>query len=330
MRWIFKRIIRATLAIFLVLSLTFFLLRLMPGNPIDALIYQLITTMGMDPMEARNYVQIYYGLLPSGPLYLQYLNYLKSLFSGSLGLSITVSPTTPIVSLIASMLPWTVFVVSIATIISFSLGVLLGMFLAYRRGGKLDAAISSTCSVINGIPSYVGALLMLLTFALTFRIFPSGGTYSVRVTPGWNLPFISNIFYYAALPILTLVLLGFSGWAITMKNMTISVLGEDYILAAEARGLKKRRIMTSYVGRNAILPLFTGLAISLGYSFGGSLFVEQIFTYTGIGYLTYLGLANYDYPILQGCFLLMTVSVIAANLLADIGYSLLDPRIKLE
>ena len=329
MIWIVKRIVRALVAIFLVLTLTFLLLRLMPGNPIDMLLYQLMFTRGMDPLQATEFVRVYYGILPSGPIYLQYLDYLRNLLSGNLGLSITVSPRTPVNSLIVSMLPWTLLVLSIGITISFSIGILLGMFLAYRRGGKLDSTLSTTFSVLSGIPSYVGALAMLLIFAMTLRIFPPGGTYSSNVTPGWNIYFIGDVLYHAALPILTYVILSFGGWAITMKNVTISVLGEDYVLAAEARGLKKRRITISYVGRNAILPMFTSLAISLGNAFGGSLFIEQIFTYTGIGYLTYLGLANYDYPILQGCFLLTTISVIVANFIADIGYSFLDPRIKL-
>jgi len=330
LKWFIKRIIRAVISIFLVTAISFFLIRLMPGNPMDMLYMDLIVNRRMKPEQAMEFIRGFYGLAPEGPLYVQFIDYLMNLFRGNLGRSMVYTARTPVLDLIVAMLPWTVFLLSISQTIAFSIGILLGMFLAYGKGGKFDVVTSSVCSVISGIPVYVGGALLLVTLAINLNIFPISGNYGRLVTPGWNLPFIASVLYHAALPILTYVILGFSGWAITMKNMTISVLGEDYVLAAEARGLKGRRVTMAYVGRNAILPLFTSFAISLGYAFGGALFIEQLFAYPGIGFLTWAGLTQHDYPIIQACFLITTISVIVANFVADAAYSILDPRIRLE
>ena len=146
--------------------------------------------------------------------------------------------------------------------------------------------------------------------------------------PGFNLAFIKDIFFHAALPITVYVLTTVGTWALAMKSSTVATLGEDYVTVAKARGLTERRIMTGYVGRNASLPLFTSLAISIGFIVGGSILIEFIFVYQGVGQLLLSSIQSRDYPVMQGIFLIITIAVILANLLADFLYSRLDPRVR--
>lgn len=318
------------LAIFLVVSLTFFLIRLVPGNPISTYVGYLVRTMRIPPEEAYRRASALFGLNLNQPLWEQYLEYVKNILAGNLGTSINVAFRAPVVDIIARSLPWTIFIVSISTIMSFAAGVLLGMFIAYRRATPLDYIITTVSSILSSIPAYVTALLFLWIFYSQLKISPRGGTYDPFITPGWTLRFISSVFYYAYLPILSYVILSFGGWVLAMKGSTLSTLGEDYIMAAEARGLPKKRIILSYVGRNSILPVFASLAINIGYMFGGAIFIETTFTYKGIGYMSGTALSMLDYPVIQGCFLVITIAVILANFAADLLYSKLDPRIKMR
>ena len=204
------------------------------------------------------------------------------------------------------------------------------MLIGYMRGSKLDNIFSLFASITTAIPSYLIGVVFLYFLAFIAGVFPKGGNYSIEIKPGFTLQFIADVFYHAALPMLTYVFVTVGMWMLAMKASTISVLGEDYVLAAEARGLPKRRIILSYVGRNAILPVFTTLAITIGYMFGGSVFIETIFTYPGIGYFLTNSVGGRDYPLMQGIFLLVTVVICISNFLADILYSKLDPRVRLR
>jgi peptide/nickel transport system permease protein len=167
-------------------------------------------------------------------------------------------------------------------------------------------------------------------FALQLKWFPVSGPYSPYLKPGLYLEFLLSVLHHAFLPVVTYVLTSVGGWILTMKGSTISVLGEYYVTAAEARGLPERRVVTSYVGRNAIIPLFTRFAISVGYMFSGVVFIEGLFLYPGIGTYLSASIAQRDYPLMTGCFLISTVAVVVANFFADILYSRLDPRVRLE
>jgi len=314
------------ITILFVISFNFFLIRLMPGNPADYLLMQLIYERSIPVEEAYKIVQVYFGMNLTRPLHEQYIEYLTSLLRGDLGRSL-LSLNTPVSKIIAQSLPWTVFPISISVIISFAIGVSLGMVAAYKRGGKFDRVFLVIAPIFNSIPNYIYALIFLYSLAVIARIFPLYGAYSVK--PGFTLEFISDAFYHAALPILSYVVASFAGWGLAMRGSTISVLGEDYVTAAEARGLPKRRITFSYVGRNAILPLFTSLLISLGYVVGGAVFIETTFSYPGIGYFLVQSVYGRDYTLMQGCFLVLTVAIVIANFIADLVYSRLDPRIKM-
>ena len=325
MKWIYRRIIVLFLTIWVAITINFFLVRLMPGNPIDILIMQYME-MGYSYKEAVTAVAAIVPFIPNEPIWKQYIDFILGVFRGDLGRSITLA--VPIGQLLAYAIPWTVFIVSISLIISFSIGIVLGMYIAYRRGSLLDKALSLLASVLGGFPHYAAGVLLALFLGVELNLFPIIGPYDPEVEVGFNLPFILSVLRHAALPVLTYFVTSFGGWMLSMKSSTASVLGEYFVAAAEARGLPRRRIVLTYVGRNAILPLFTRLAISIGYMFGGVVFIENIFSYPGIGQYLTMSLTNRDYPLMTGCFLVTTMAVVLSNFVAELLYSRLDPRIR--
>ncbi|MDK6028109.1 ABC transporter permease [Ignisphaera sp. 4213-co] len=330
--YLFWRVVRAFVTILIVMTLTFFILRLMPGNPIDLYIINLMTSGGLSYEEARNRALAMFRINLTRPLYEQYFEYVSNVFRGDLGHSI-VSIGTPVIKIIAEFLPWTIFSVGIALIISFLLGIFIGTFMAYRRGSKIDSVLISLFSILSAIPNYIIGLLFIVILGAQLKIVPFTmlrGAYSPYIKPGFTVEFIADIFLHAAFPILVYVLTTIGSWALTMRGSVISVLGEDYVLVAKVRGLPERRIMWTYVGRNAILPLFTNLAISIGFIFGGSTLVEFVFVYRGIGYRLWEAISARDYPVAQGIFLIVTAAVVIANLIADLIYAILDPRVRIQ
>ena len=331
MRWIVKRSIILVLTVYVIITFTFFLIRLMPGNIVDVLVFQYLME-GVPEKEARLMVSALIGYNMSKPVLEQYFDYITNLLRGDLGYSLYYY-RVPVISILSRAVPWTVFVLSIGITVSFAIGMVLGIIMAYRRGGIFDTIASFFATVISAVPNYIVGLLLLFTFTITVPVYTEGllgGAYDLGLEPGFNWPFIVSVFKHATLPILTYIVTGMGSWMLRMRANTISVLGEDYVLAAEARGLKKRRIALSYVGRNAILPLFTRFTIALGYMFGGSVLIENIFTYPGMGYYLGFSVTSRDYTLMQGAFLLMTSAVVISNFIADFLYSRLDPRIKLE
>jgi len=327
---IFRRVVKAFITIFVVISLTFFIIRLMPNNPVDVYVQNLVATQGLTYQDAMNLAASLFAIDLTAPLHEQYIGYMQSLLRGDFGKSI-IATGTPVSSMIAAYLPWTLFSVSISLLTSFSLGIALGMLMAYKRGSVIDLALTTFASVMSAVPNYLIGVLFILFLGVQWGIVPihaMRGATSPGVTPGFTIEFISDVLFHVAMPYLTYVITSVGSWMLIMKSSTISTLGEDYVIVARARGLPDRRITFSYVGRNAILPLFTSLAISIGFIFGGSSLIETIFVYRGIGYLLWQSISNRDYPVMQGIFLIITVAVITSNLLADLLYSKLDPRIK--
>lgn len=326
MRWIIRRIILAFLTVYIVITITFFLVRLMPGNIIDMLLLE-YQRMGVPRELALAEIAALYNINLSEPIWMQYIRYVGSLLRGDLGLCYI--SRVPVADALLHALPWTVFLLSISITISFVIGVVLGMLMAYKRGGILDNALSTFASISYAIPNYILGLLLLYFFAIYYPIFPARGAYDINIAPGFTLEFISSVLHHSILPMLAYILTSVGGWMLAMRSSTVRVLGEDYVVAAEARGLKTSRIVTTYVGRNAIIPLFTSFAISLGYMFGGSVFIETYFSYPGIGQILGLAMSYRDYPLIQGGVLLITSAVVISNLIADLLYAKLDPRIRM-
>jgi len=332
LKWIVKRLLLALFTIYFVITITFFLIRLMPGDFIEMMVYYYMTTWGMSEEEARMLVYGMYGMLPDEPLWMQYLRYIWGLLRGYWGKSyISRLPVTEALIVTRegfSPLAWTVYLLSVSMTISFALGVFLGILMGYKRGSIFDNAASTFASISRATPNFILGLLLLYFFTIEYPIFPSRGSYDINIEPGFTIEFISSVLYHSFLPMMAYVITSVGGWMLAMRSSSIRVLGEDYVVVAEARGLKHGRIARTYVGRNAILPLFASFAISLGYMFGGSVFIESYFAYSGIGHVIGLALSWRDYPLIQGGFLLITTAVVISNLIADLLYGKLDPRIR--
>jgi peptide/nickel transport system permease protein len=328
--YLFRRLIKALVTIFVMATLTFFLIRLMPGGPVEAYISNLVTQYNVSHESAEQQAASLFSLDLEAPVYQQYLEYLANLVRGDLGESL-VSRGVPVSQIVLTYLPWTLFSVGTALIISFTVGVLLGMVMAYKRESTLDHVLTNLGSILSAIPDYITGILILVWVGVQWELIDvtaMRGTLSPGIQPGFNLTFIGDALYHAALPITTYVLGTIGLWMLTMRGSTESTLGEDYVTVAKARGLKERRIATAYVGRNAALPPFTQLTISIALVFGGALIIEWLFVYEGLGYVLYNSIQQRDYPVMQGVFLIITTMVIVANLLADLFYSRLDPRIR--
>lgn len=313
------------LTILFATSITFVVIRMMPGDPVETMAKSLMN-QGLDYNEAYEKSAAMLNINPDETVVEQYVGYIKNLLKGDLGISIL--NKRPVVDVMAAALPWTLFVLSISISIAFTIGILIGMYVAWKRNTIVDPIASVYASISGSLPDYIVGLLLIVFLSNNLRLFPARGAYSSAVEVGFNLPFIIDVFYHACLPILTYVVTGLGGWILAMKGSAISVLGEDYIMAARARGLSESRIRTKYVGRNAILPLVTSLTISFGMLFGGSPLVENLFAYPGIGYYLGQAIGNRDYVLMQGLFLMITIAVVIANLVADLLYAKLDPRIR--
>lgn len=319
------------LTIWAVATFTFFLIRLMPGNPIDIKIDQLQRQQGLAYAEAKVRATLLFGFNADQPVGEQYLDYLSKLLRGDMGLSIT-SPGVRVNDQILTYLPWTLFSAGLGVLISFSLGIVLGLAMAYWRGGILDNVLTILASILYGIPNYVIPLLLIIVVGVQWGWFSPGemrGGVDPSITPGFNAEYIGSILKLAILPVTTYVLVSIGGWILTMKSSTLSTLGEDYINVAKARGLSERRILTAYVGRNAMLPLVTRLATDIVAMVGVSIVVEELFQYPGIGRNLLRTINARDYTTMQGMFLVITIAVVVSNMLAELLFGVLDPRVRL-
>lgn len=327
-KWFSKRLAVALITIYFAVTLSFIIIKSMPGDPVEALTQAFITQYYMDYESARSLAETVAPFVPRGPLWLQYIDYISKFFRGDLGVSISYSTGTPVMDLLAKTIPWTVLVVATSLIISFGIGIVIGMVMAYKHGGKLDSFLAVLFSIIRSIPEYIVAIVLLIALGFQLKLFPTGGAFSSGVQPNLSLQFIADVLWHAALPILTWITVHIGGWALGMRGSTIGVLGEDFITYAKARGLPSHRIVITYVGKNAILPLFTSFMLSIGFMFGGSIFIEYIFSYPGVGRLLYSAVSERDYFLMLGVFNIIIVAVVFAALLADILYGVIDPRIR--
>jgi peptide/nickel transport system permease protein len=324
-RWIAVKIVTGLIMIWVVASAMFFLLRDMPGNPAETRYAELILH-GATPQQARQETAAMYGFVPKQPLMDQYGHYLWQLLHLNLGQSIAESGV-PVSRIVFSAFPWTVILCLTGVLASFLIGVTLGVSAALRRMTKTGDGITWLGAVINGIPTYIIATLLFYVLTTEWALFPQGGTVSIDYNPGWNAGYIGSLITHAILPVLAYTLAGVGAWVLTTKASVISVLGDDFILAAELRGIRPLTV-ARYIVRNAMLPLFTILAIALGLMFSGAVFIEDVFNYPGLGQLILNSTTTSDYPVLSGAFLLIIVAVIAANFLADLAYPLIDPRVR--
>lgn len=325
-----RTVIQAIFTVWAVITFTFFLIRLMPGNPVDVYIDFLMNQQNIPYEEAKLRAASQFEFDPNESVISQYVRYIGQLVRGDLGSSIT-STGTRVIDQIARFLPWTIFSVGLGLLISFTLGVSIGTLMAYTRNSWLDNLFSLLASILGAVPNYTWGLMILIVFGVQLQWFQIGdlrGTYDADMQPGFNVAFLLSVLKHAALPVIVYVIGSIGKWMLNMRNSTISTLGEDYVNVARARGLPSSRILLAYVGRNAALPMFTLLAIDIGFIIGGSVIIEELFVYKGIGSFLFWSINQRDYTSMQGVFLVITLSVVVSNLLADLLYSRLDPRVR--
>jgi peptide/nickel transport system permease protein len=324
MRVLIRRIVFYALTALVAITLDFLIPRLMPGNPVEALLARLqsqVTTGTIKSLEAQ------FGLNTKEGLWGQYVHYLNNILHGNLGISTGYYPST-VASVIRGGLPWTLGLVGTATVISFILGTALGIAVGWRRGTWLDNMLPAM-TFFQAAPYFFVAFLALDLFSTRLGWFPSGQAFSLGTFPAWNLSYAADVISHAILPALTIVICSAAGWIVGMRNVMVTTMDEDYVLVAQAKGLAKRRVVW-YAARNAILPSISGFSLAIGFVVSGALLTEIVFSYPGLGWILLQAVNNRDYPLLQGIFLIITFAVLAANLVADFVYVLLDPRTRQE
>ena len=332
MRYVIRRFRALLITCWVALTVNFALPRLMPGNPVETMFarYQ-----GKVSPSAISAMELDFGLNTKTGELGQYFDYLGHTLTGNLGISFSYFPSH-VGTLIGEALPWTLGLVGFATILAFLLGTTLGMVAAWRRGtaGWRRASLVDTVLVpfglmLGALPSFWIALILLYFIAFKFGWFPIGG----GLNPGAGIAswsgFVSLI-HHAALPAITLTFISMGLWILLMRNNMLTVLGDDYVKFARAKGLRDHTIAYRYAARNAILPVFSQLALALGIVVGGQVFIEIVFSYPGIGYLLLQAVYNEDYPLMQGIFLIFTITLLVASFLADVLYVFLDPRVRME
>ncbi|TPW30050.1 ABC transporter permease [Martelella alba] len=304
-------------------TINFFLPRMMPGDPILMMFASAGSQLSVENIAA---LKLTFGFIDA-PLWQQYIAYLQSVFTGDLGMSIKYFPL-PVTALLARAAVWTIGLMGLATILAFALGTTLGVVAAWRRGSRTDTSVSMLSIFTTAIPAVVVALVLLFVFSFTLDWFPNGYAFDPMLDPGFSQAFIGSVVYHGFLPLMTMLIVLTGGFAVTMRNNMINLLGEDYITMARAKGLSDSRVMFWYAARNALLPTVSNLAIALGTVLGGSLVTEVVFNYPGLGNTLYQAILARDYPVIQGQLLIMTGAMLAANFIVDLCYVLLDPRLK--
>ena len=325
MRFFVRRMVFYVVTLWAAVTINFFIPRMIPGDPVTSYINSQGGQVSPDAIPA---LQALFGYDPDASLWQQYTSYIGMLLRGDLGTSFSY-PNTPVTSVIAQALPWTIGLVGIATILSFAIGTLIGSGIGWRRGTWADSLLPIS-TFFSAVPYFWLALIAIAIFSVALGWFPSSGSYDRNLVPGWSWEFVKSVVYYGTLPALTIVVSSISGWILGMRNMMVTVSSEDYVTVAQAKGLSERRVLFGYAARNAILPQISSFALSLGFIVGGTLVMEIVFTYQGIGFMLFNAVNATDYPLMQGCFLVITLAVLAANIAADFVYGFLDPRTRQE
>jgi len=313
-----SRFLQYLLVLLIAVTLNFALPRMMPGNPLALLAG---ADVGLLTPEQRAEVAAQAGLDQSLPE--QYLGYWADLLTGDLGQSYR--QNRPIVDMIVERLPWTLLLAASALVFSAVVGIALGAFSAWRRGRPEDVGILSAMIAVDSLPPFWLGMLFVSLFAVQLGLLPSSGAITAASSME-GLELVADIARHAVLPVLTLSLVSIPGVYLTMRYSMLSVLGEDFIRTARSKGVSERGVLFRHVVRNALGPVVTVLALRMGFAFGGTVVIETVFSYPGLGRLIFEAVSGRDYPVMQATFLVFTVAVLLSNLLADFLYPRLDPR----
>lgn len=323
-----KRVLQFFVIAFLAATINFFFPRMSGQDPVRQKLFQLATeNVAVTAEDAKALTETYnakFGL--DKPLWQQYFIYLGDMARLDFGVSISEYPST-VLSSLRRTVPWTVGLLLVATLISFGIGTFVGALLAWDKAPLFLRTIFPAFFTFSAVPFYLMGIVLLYVFAFQIPIFPLFGGFSTQRIPEYTLDFAWDVLYHAMLPALSIVLAQVGFWAMGMRSMMVTIQGEDYMLQAEAKGLKDKRIFYRYAMRNAILPQLTGLALSLGTIISGAILVEVVFSYPGVGSLLLKAVRGYDWFVIQGIVFLVILSVAFTMLVIDLAYPLLDPRI---
>jgi ABC-type dipeptide/oligopeptide/nickel transport system permease component len=313
--YVLKRLAFAVVTIFVAVTINFVLFRLAPGSAVTNL-----SRVPHATQQLRHALEVQFGLDKSKGA--QYVIYLKQLIHGNLGVSY--ENEQPVSTNLRVELINTLPMVTLGTVFSIIIGTLTGVIAAWRRGTPIEAATVSTALGFYSMPTQWLGLMLIIAFA---GVLPTGGmTNEFLLNPGfWE--HLKDLASHIVLPALTLGLVLYGEYTLIVRSAMLETLGEDYILTARAKGLKPWAIVRKHALRNAMLPITTLVALSLGYIVAGAILIETVFSWPGIGRAVYDAVLQHDYPMLQGAFLLLTISVVICNLIADLLYFKLDPRI---
>jgi peptide/nickel transport system permease protein len=320
-RFIGKRLIEIFIIFFVILTVLFLLFRLSPGDPVTKMVDPMLTP------EDASYLISQLGL--DQPIGLQYVYYLKNFFSGNFGISFHYGTT--VLSIIWNRLPNTIILFTTAILLSALVGVFLGKIASWRKGTKTDTLMTLVSLVCHTLFLPWLALLMIWVFAFKVGWFPLNGMISAEV---WSDPSsgvwlkVLDVAHHMVLPLATLFLIHFGSYLLIMRSSMLDTLREDYILTARAKGLTEKVIRNRHAAPNAALPVLTSVGLSLAFSISGGALTETVFSWPGIGRELVFAVSNNDYPLAQGSFLLIAMVVLIANLVVDVLYAYLDPRIR--
>jgi peptide/nickel transport system permease protein len=322
MSFILRRLAFYLIAAWVALTANFFIPRAVPGNAVQAIMSKF---PNLQPSAAKA-LEAMLGVGHPGSLWHQYVSYLYDVVHLNFGTDVLQFPAQ-VSTLLAESIPWTLALVGTATVIAFFLGTGLGIVAGWRHGGGLDRVLPGLM-FFQAVPYFFLALILIEVLAVHAHVFPSGQGYGQGLVPGWSLSFIGSAVYHSLLPAFTIVITSVAGWMLQMRNVMITTIGEDYVVAAQAKGLSSRRVVYTYAARNALLPQLQGFGLALGFVVSGALVMEIVFSYPGIGLLLLNAVSADDFPMMQAIFLVITFAVLFANLIIDLVLVLADPRVR--
>jgi peptide/nickel transport system permease protein len=325
-----KRLGQFVLVVFIGVNLAYVITHATPIDPVEQSI-SAVTSFGNTAPEAieqmRNSLQDLYGL--RGSWWEQYATFWSRIVRGDFGPSLSAFPT-PVSTLIARALPWTAGLLIVATVITWVLGNLLGGLAGYYQKNRTLKVMGVVAMGLHPVPYYIVALALLVAFGFLWPVLPIGGGSAMNLPQGWNWAFASSVIKHSILPAMSLILIGLGSWFLGMRSLVSNVITEDYVVYAEVAGVDSRRILSSYVMRNALVPQVTGLAMSLGGIFNGAVITEKVFGYPGLGALLVDAVYAGDYGLVLGVTTVSIIGVSVCVLVIDLLYPLLDPRVQVS
>jgi len=319
--YIIKQTGSRVITFIVVLSIIFFLARSAGTDPFE----RYLSEDPRIPLAQIQRLRAKFGL--DKPLHLQYLDFIKNTLQGEFGYSLYYK--RPVFDKVMEVMPWTLFLLSISIILSTIISFVVGVYFAWKRGTKTDIFGTNICMFIRSTPHFWLGMILLLVFAYYYPIFPLFGARTPGIHYANTFEYIKDILHHAALPLATLLLRQVGMYVLYMRNSTVEVLGEDYMVTAKAKGVPALSLMFHHAARNAMLPMVTVTAMRFGFMVNGAILTETVFSYPGTGRLIYTAITNDDFFLLQGAFFIISVTVLIANLIADIICAWLDPRIKI-